>query len=154
VLSEKHSGRGLALGDLYNDGRLEALVNNMNERPSLYRNTAEGGNFISLQLIGTKSNRAALGAQVTVQTVDGPRTQEVRSGGGYISQNDLRLHFGLGHADKAEKVTIRWPSGLSETLPSLAANHFYVVREAQGIDSARTRGVRQIKFPAPSQAPK
>ena len=154
VLSEKHSGRGLALGDLYNDGHLEALVNNMNERPSLYRNTAEVGNFISFELIGTKSNRAALGAQVTVQTVEGPRTQEVRSGGGYISQNDLRLHFGLGHADKTEKVTIRWPNGLVETLPNLAANHFYVVREAQGIDSARTRGVSQIRFPASSQTPK
>jgi enediyne biosynthesis protein E4 len=154
VLSERHSGRGLALGDLYNDGRLEALVNNMNERPSLYRNTGEVGNFISLQLIGTKSNRAALGAQVTVQTVDGPRTQEVRSGGGYISQNDLRLHFGVGHADKAEKVTIRWPSGLTETLPSLAANRFYVVRETQGIDPARTRGVSQIKLSAAMRSPK
>ena len=124
VLGEMHSARGLALGDLYNDGHIEALVNNMNEKPSLYRNTAPIGNFISLQLVGTKSNRAALGAEVTVQTSDGPRTQEVRSGGGYISQNDLRLHFGLGSAQRAEKVTIRWPSGESEILSALAANKF------------------------------
>ncbi len=65
ALSELHSGRGLALGDLFNDGRVEALVNNMNETPSLYRNSKPVGNFISLQLVGTKSNRAALGASVT-----------------------------------------------------------------------------------------
>jgi len=154
VLSERHSARGLALGDLFNDGRLEALVNNMNERPSLYRNSAPVGNFISLQLIGTKSNRAALGTEVTVEATDGPRTQEVRSGGGYISQNDLRLHFGLGRAEKADKVTIRWPSGLTETLSALAANHFYVVREGQGIDQARTRGVSHVTLPASSSAAK
>jgi enediyne biosynthesis protein E4 len=147
VLSERHSARGLALGDLFNDGRLEALVNNMNEKPSLYRNLARVGNFISLQLVGTNSNRAALGAEVTVQTVDGRRTQEVRSGGGYISQNELRLHFGLGQAQKAEKVTIRWPSGLLETLTGLSANQFYVVREGHGIDAAQTRGVREIQLP-------
>ena len=67
ALSELHSGRGMALGDLFNDGRVEAVVNNMNETPSLYRNTAPAGNFISLQLAGTKSNRAALGAAVTLE---------------------------------------------------------------------------------------
>jgi len=154
VLSQRHSARGLALGDLFNDGRLEALVNNMNEKPSLYRNTGRLGNFISLQLVGTNSNRAALGAQVTVQTVDGRRTQEVRSGGGYISQNELRLHFGLGQAQKAEKVTIHWPSGLVETLTGLSANQFYVVREGHGIDAAQTRGVREIKLPGLDPAAK
>jgi enediyne biosynthesis protein E4 len=154
VLTEEHSARGLAVGDLFNDGRLEAVVNNMNERPSLYRNTAKVDNFISLQLIGTKSNRAALGAEVTVQTGEGPRTQEVRSGGSYISQNDLRLHFGLGQAEKAEKVTIRWPSGLSETLSGLAANKFYFVREGQGIDKARTRGVNKVRFSNQDSKPK
>jgi enediyne biosynthesis protein E4 len=150
VLTEKHSARGMALGDLFNDGRLEAIVNNMNESPSLYRDTAHAGNFISLQLIGTKSNRAALGAEVTVLTVDGPRTQEIRSGGSYISQSDLRLHFGLGQARKAEKVIIRWPSGLSETLSDLAANQFYVVREGKGVDPTLTRGVSQLSISAAS----
>jgi enediyne biosynthesis protein E4 len=146
VLNENHSARGLALGDLFNDGHLEALVNNMNEKPSLYRNMSTVGNFISLQLEGTKSNRAAVGAQVTVQTAEGLRIQEVRSGGSYISQNDLRLHFGLGQARKADQVTIQWPSGLTETLSGLAANQYYVVREGQGVDSASTRQVSHIKL--------
>jgi enediyne biosynthesis protein E4 len=154
TLSEMHSARGLAVGDLFNDGRLEALVNNMNEKPSLYRNMAGVGNFISLQLIGTKSNRAALGAEVTVQTDDGPRTQEVRSGGSYISQNDLRLHFGLGKTEKAEKITIRWPSGLSDTLSGLAASHFYTIREGQGVDKARTQGVSNITLSNQDSKPK
>jgi enediyne biosynthesis protein E4 len=154
AISEKHSARGLAVGDLFNDGRLEALANNMNEKPSLYRNMAGVGNFISLQLIGTKSNRAALGAEVTVQTDDGPRTQEVRSGGSYVSQNDLRLHFGLGKAEKAEKVVIRWPSGLSETLSGLAANHFYTIREGQGVDKGRTQGVSNVTLSNQDSTPK
>ena len=141
ALSELHAARGLALGDVFNDGRLEALVNNMNETPSLYLNTALVQNFISLQLVGSKSNRAALGAQVTVETAEGHRTQEVRSGGGYISQNDLRIHFGLGRADKAEKVMIHWPSGFSETLGVLSANRFYVIREGKGVDEKKTHGV-------------
>jgi hypothetical protein len=141
ALSELHAARGLAVGDIFNDGRLEALVNNMNETPSLYLNTARVQNFISLQLVGTKSNRAALGAEVTVETAEGHRTQEVRSGGGYISQNDLRMHFGLGRADKAEKVVIHWPSGFSETLAALSANRFYVIYEGKGVDERKTHGV-------------
>jgi enediyne biosynthesis protein E4 len=154
ALSEKHSARGLAVGDLFNDGRLEALVNNMNEKPSLYRNMVGVGNFISLELVGSKSNRAALGAEVTMQTDDGPRTQEVRSGGSYISQTDLRLHFGLGKAEKAEKVAIRWPSGLSETLSGLPANQFYIVREGQGIDKGRTHGVSNVNLSNQDSKPK
>src|ERR1700685_1771249 len=87
----------------------------MNETPSLYRNTAPAGNFISLQLAGTKSNRAALGAAVTLEQGSDQREQEVRSGGGFISQSDLRLHFGLGKSGHAEKIVIRWPSGRTNT---------------------------------------
>jgi enediyne biosynthesis protein E4 len=143
VLSELHSARGLALGDLYDDGRVEAVVNNMNEKPSLYRNVAAVENFISVQLVGTRSNRAALGAEVTVYIGEDHRTQEVRSGGGYISQNDLRLHFGIGRATEADKMEIRWPSGTVETIDKLAANQFYVVNEGKGIDRARMHGVRK-----------
>jgi hypothetical protein len=119
-------------------------VNNMNEPPSLYYNTAPVGNFISLQLIGMKSNRAALGAAVTLEQGADKREQEVRSGDGYISQSDLRLHFGLGHATKAEKFVIRWPSGLVETLKDLPANQFYVVREGSGVDAKLTHGVSAV----------
>jgi hypothetical protein len=145
-LSELHSGRGLALGDLFNDGHLEALVNNMNETPSLYYNTAPVGNFISLQLVGVKSNRSALGAVVTLVQGTDRREQEVRSGSGYISQSDLRLHFGLGTAKKADTVTIRWPSGLVETLRDLPANQYYVVREGSGIDPKQTHGVSNVRI--------
>ena len=145
VLSEPHSGRGMALGDLFNDGHLEALVNNMNERPSLYYNTGPVENWITLQLVGMKSNRAALGASVTLEQGDDKRQQEVRSGDGYISQSDLRLHFGLGKSEKAKKLIIRWPSGLFETLSDLPANHYYLVREGRGVDASKTRGVSSVQ---------
>jgi hypothetical protein len=151
ALSDLHSGRGMALGDLFNDGRLEALVNNMSEPPSLYRNTEAVGNFISLQLIGAKSNRAALGAAVTLEQGKDKREQEVRSGGGFISQSDLRLHFGLGHAERAETIVIRWPSGAVETLRGLAANRFYVVREGSGVDPKLTRDATTSKGPSSSK---
>jgi enediyne biosynthesis protein E4 len=145
-LSELHSGRGMALGDLFNDGHLEALVNNMNETPSLYYNTAPVGNFISLQLVGVKSNRSALGAVVTLVQGTDWREQEVRSGSGFISQSDQRLHFGLGTAKKADTVTIRWPSGLVVTLKDLPSNQYYVVREGSGIDPKQTHGVSNVRI--------
>jgi hypothetical protein len=134
----------MALGDLFNNGREAAVVNNMNEPPSIYYNMAPTGNFISLQLIGVKSNRAALGAAVTLEQGADKREKEVRSGDGYISQSDLRLHFGLGQATKADKIVIRWPSGLAETLNDLPANRYYVVREGSGIDAKQTRPVSGI----------
>jgi hypothetical protein len=146
AVSQPHCSRGIAVGDLFNDGRLEVVVNNMNEKPSLYRNFAPVGNFISLRLVGTKSNRAAIGAEVTLES-DGQKTyDEVRSGGGFISQSDLRLHFGLGRATKADKITIRWPSGTVDTLSDLKANRFYVVREGAGVDASKTRDAQ----PAPA----
>jgi len=102
------------------------------------------GNFISVQLVGTKSNRAALGAAVTLEQGTDKREKEVRSGDGYISQSDLRLHFGLGQATKADKIVVRWPSGLVETLLDLPANRYYVVREGSGIDAKQTRPVSGI----------
>jgi len=150
TLSEMHSARGMALGDLFNNGREEALVNNMNETPSLYYNTAPVGNFISLQLIGVKSNRAALGAQVTLEQDGDKHEKEVRSGDGFISQSDLRVHFGLGKAAKAEKIVIRWPNGFVETLKDLPANQYYVVREGSGIDPKRTRGTTKVQIRNPA----
>jgi hypothetical protein len=145
ALSTPHSGRGMARGDLFNDGHQEAVVNNMNERPSLYYNTVPIGNWISLQLVGVKSNRAALGAVATLEQGSDKREQEVRSGDGYISQSDLRLHFGLGKSSKAEKILIRWPSGLVETLSDLPANQYYVVREGSGVDQSKTHGASSVR---------
>jgi hypothetical protein len=150
VLGESHSARGMALGDLFNDGRQEALVNNMNETPSLYYNTSLIGNWISLQLVGVKSNRAALGAVVTLEQGGDKHEREVRSGDGFISQSDLRLHFGLGNASKAEKVQIRWPSGLVETLSALPANNYYLVREGRGVDKSKTHGANSVRTDRPT----
>ena len=122
----------------------------MNETPSLYYNTAPVGNFISLQLIGVKSNRAALGAQVTLEPDGDKHQKEVRSGDGFISQSDLRVHYGLGKATKAGRVIIRWPNGLVETLRDLPANRFYIVREGSGVDSKRTRGISPVQIKIPS----
>src|SRR2546422_312026 len=99
------SARGAAFGDYDNDGAVEALINNQNEPPILLKRSGKPpGNWILLKLVGTSSNRSALGARVRVTA--GGRTQmdEVRSGGSYLSQNDLRLHFGLGRAAKVESV--------------------------------------------------
>ena len=154
ALTEPHSGRGMALGDLFNDGHQEALVNNMNEKASLYYNTSPIGNWISLQLVGVTSNRAALGALVTLEQGGSNREndkheKEVRSGDGYISQSDLRLHFGLGKSSRAEKIMIRWPSGLVETLSDLPANQYYVVREGRGVDRSKTHGVSPVRIGVP-----
>jgi len=141
----------MALGDLFNDGHEEALVNNMNEPPSLYYNTAPVGNFISLKLVGTKSNRAALGAVVSLLQGTDRQATEVRSGAGFISQNDLRVHFGLGNRTKAEKIMIRWPSGLVETLADLPANRYYTVQEGKGIDPTRTAEPGKLRITARNQ---
>jgi hypothetical protein len=96
----RHSARGLAIGDIDNDGTLEILANNQNEPPSLWKQSHRAaGHWLLLKLVGSRSNRSAIGARVAVTA--GGRTQidEVRSGGSYLSQNDLRLHFGLGSAD-------------------------------------------------------
>jgi hypothetical protein len=151
VLSEPHSGRGMALADLFNDGHQEALVNNMNESPSLYYNTAPVGNWISLQLVGAKSNRAALGAIVTLEQGGDKHEKEVRSGDGYVSQSDLRLHFGLGKLSRVEKIVIRWSSGLVETLSDLPANQYYVVREGSGVDPSKTHGASSVRIGASAQ---
>jgi enediyne biosynthesis protein E4 len=148
ALSELHSARGMALADLFNDGHEEALVNNMNEKASLYYNTSPIGNWISFRLVGVKSNRAALGAVVTLEQGTDQHEKEVRSGDGYISQSDLRLHFGLGKSSRAQKIVIRWPSGLVETLSDLPANQYYVVREGSGVDQSKTHGVSSVRINA------
>ncbi len=139
-----HSSRGLAIGDFFNEGKLSALVNNMGQMPSFFYNTAPVGNFISLQLIGQKSNRSAIGCGVTLECEGQITYDEVRSGGSFISQNDLRLHFGLGAAKEADKITLRWPSGEVEVLKHVAANRFYTIREGEGIEKKLTRSSARI----------
>ena len=127
------NSHGVAVGDFDNDGAMEILVNNSHDSPSLLKNYGEHGNWILLKLIGTKSNRDAIGAQVKVHTNGRQQLQEIRSGGGYMSQSDFRLHFGLGLATKVDDVEIRWPSGLVEKLENVPANQVVTVKEGVGI---------------------
>lgn len=108
-------GRGLVIGDLFNDGGQEVVVENLEGEPVIFR--TEGGprnHWISLELAGTRSNRLALNARVKVISRDLTQTDEVRSGGSYLSQSDLRLHFGLGGYAQAGTVEISWPAGATE----------------------------------------
>jgi hypothetical protein len=128
------SRRGAAFGDVFNTGNIDVLLLNVGEAPSLLKNgNANGFHRVLFKLIGTKSNRAAIGARVTIRTAGVKQFSEVRGGGSYLSQNDLRLHFGLGTAKKMESVEIRWPSGKIETLENIAADAIYTIVEGSGI---------------------
>jgi hypothetical protein len=129
-------GRGCAFGDYDNDGVVDVVVNCINSLPQLLRcESTTDRNWIKIRTVGTKSNRSGIGAKISVTTAtpDGPKPfiqiDEVRSGGSYYSQNDLRIHFGLDHSTKADSVEIKWPSGTTDKLTDLAANHLYVVQE-------------------------
>jgi enediyne biosynthesis protein E4 len=131
------NSHGVASADIDNDGAVELLVNNSHDRPSLLKDLGEHGNWILLKLEGTKSNRDAIGARVTVRINDRAgshqQSQEVRSGGSYISQSDFRLHFGLGKATKVDTLDIRWPSGLTQRFENLDINRIIKIREGAGL---------------------
>lgn len=134
ALKVPRTGRGLAIGDLFNDGVQEVVIENLEGEPTILR--PEGGlrhHWMSLELAGVRSNKLALNARVKVLAGDLAQTDEVRSGGSYLSQSDLRLHFGLGEHRQAEKVEITWPSGGTEVLTNLAADHFYCAKEGAGV---------------------
>ncbi|MFH1574646.1 MAG: CRTAC1 family protein [Acidobacteriota bacterium] len=123
-------GRGAAFADLDNDGGLDVVVNNLDESPSLFWNTPGAERkFLSLKLVGARSNRAAVGTRVRLRTADVWQTREVISGGSYLSQSDLRLHFGLGAAAQADEIVIRWPSGQTSRMSAVSANQFLTIRE-------------------------
>jgi hypothetical protein len=127
---ENHSSRGLAFADYDNDGSVKALVNNQNEPPSLLRLAHKSPNhWVELKLEGVKSNRSAIGAKVRVTAGGLVQTAEVRSGGSYLSQSDLRLHFGLSGAVKVDKVEISWPGGGKQVEAALTADRAIAIRE-------------------------
>jgi hypothetical protein len=139
-IAAMHAGRGLAVGDLWNDGRLSAVVSNMNAPPSLLVNQVRSSNhWIGIHTIGTKSNRDGIGARVTVKAGTRTLVDEVRSGGSYISNSDLRVHFGLGSVSKVDWVEIRWPSGLTERFEDMAADTIHTLREGTGTRDSRAR---------------
>jgi len=138
AVQEAHNSRGCAFGDFDNDGDIDVLVINLNEPPSLLRNDVAGSNlWLKVKLVGTKSNRSAIGARVVVKAGESTQTQEVQSQSSFLSCNDFRLHFGLGQAKSAE-VKIRWPTGEWQTLTNVTPNQLITVKEGTGIVSPKT----------------
>jgi len=134
ALREKRVSRGLAVGDLFNDGNMDVVIGDLDGEPMILKNHGiPGRHWVSLELAGVKSNRLALNARVKIVAGGMTQTDEIHSGGSYLSQNDLRVHFGLGTATKIDSVEIRWPSGKVESLTNLDVDHFYSVLEGQGI---------------------
>jgi hypothetical protein len=134
-ISEHYSSRGAAFGDYDNDGDVDALVLNMNDRPSLLRN--DGGNkqnWIKIKLVGTKCNRTAIGARVRVFTGKHIQMDEVHSGASVMSQSDLRLHFGLGKTETVDAIEVKWPTTQKiERFTQVKANQILTIREGDGI---------------------
>lgn len=132
-IAEKHASRGCAFGDFDNDGDIDVLIMNLNEPPSLLRNDLKGdSHWIKVKLVGTKSNRSAIGARVTVRYGSKVQAQEVLSQASFYSVNDFRLHFGLGTVKQVD-VTVRWPNGTLERLTNVQADRLITVREGAGI---------------------
>jgi hypothetical protein len=128
------SRRGAAFGDINNDGNVDIVVLNVGEPPSLLVNLNESSNHrVLFKLVGMKSNKAAIGARVTVKSGTLVQFSEVRGGSSYLSQNDLRLHFGLGSNDKMNEVNIRWPNGETEVLRDVPGDFIYTIVEGMGI---------------------
>jgi len=128
------SRRGAAFGDVNNDGCVDIVTLNVGEAPSLLLNHCQNGNHrVLFQLLGTRSNRLAIGARVTVRAGKLTQFSEVKGGSSYISQNDLRQHFGLESNERIDEVTVRWPNGESETLRDLPADCIYTIVESKGI---------------------
>jgi len=134
ALLQRRVSRGLAVGDLFNDGSVDVVVEDLVGSPMILRNQGvPGRHWVSFELAGTKSNRLAIGARVKLIAGGMTQTDEIHSGGSYLSQNDLRVHFGLARATKIDRVEIRWPSGKMDTLTDLPADQFYSVLEGAGV---------------------
>jgi hypothetical protein len=125
--------RGVAFGDLFNDGRIDAVLSVLNGPVKLLRNISNTGNhWILLKLIGTKSNRMGIGAQIHITTEDGRQQwNEVTTAVGYTSSSDSRMHFGLGGNKRIKDIEIRWPSGIRQVLHNAAADQLLTVDEPQ-----------------------
>jgi hypothetical protein len=137
---EKKAGGGLVSGDVDNDGDLDLLVSNNGQAADLLRN--DGGNrqhALVVRAIGSAGNRDAIGARLRLTAGSRTQIREIKAGSSYLGQNDLRLHFGLGEATRADRLDVRWPSGRVETVRDVEANQIVTVREGNGI-------IRRVPF--------
>jgi len=134
-LAVVESSRGAAIGDLFNDGRVDIVINNLDAAPTVLRNVSkEVGNWITLRLIGgPKGPRDAIGAKVFLTSGGICQRQDVISGGSYLSQNDMRVHFGLGKESHVEKLQIEWPDGTEEGISVPVINRVLTIAEGKGI---------------------
>ena len=153
AISEPSASRGCAFGDFDNDGDIDFVINCVNDVPRLVRcDSTLKHNWIKVRTIGTKSNRSGIGARLRcVAQIPGeskPHSQidEVRSGGGYFSQSDLRVHFGIGKAEKVDLLEIKWPSGAVDALKEIKPNQVIYVKEGQGI-------IRNVTYDADKKLP-
>jgi hypothetical protein len=133
-ISEPKSSRGCAFGDYDNDGDVDVLVMNMNEPPLLLRNDLRSENhWLTLKLVGTKSNRSAIGSRAIIKNGERSQMREVTAQTSYYSHNDLRLHFGLGANKQVDSIEIRWANGQTEIIRNITADKFITIKEGNGI---------------------
>lgn len=131
VVTTPQVSRGLAVGDLFNRGRLDLVIENLTGAPMILETKPDlAHHWVSFELEGTRSNRMALNARVYVTTGTMQQMDEVQSGGSYLSQSDVRLHFGLGTSKKIDKVEVRWPDGSSQSFQDVAADRFYTLKQS------------------------
>jgi hypothetical protein len=131
ALQTTRVGRGLAVADFDNDGKLDVVISSLGQRAVLLKNqSATAGNWIAIRAKGTKSNAFGLGATVTLETTEGRQVREINNTASYVSSNDVRLHFGLGAAKIIRQIEIVWPSGTRQVLKDVAVNQILTIEES------------------------
>jgi enediyne biosynthesis protein E4 len=134
AILKPQASRGVVVGDLFNNGNMDVVIENMDGGPTILKNPGiPGRHWVSFELAGAKSNRLAIGARLKLVAGGMTQTAEIHSGGSYLSQHDLRVHFGLGSATKIESLEVHWPSGTVDEVKDLAVDKFYSVLEGKGI---------------------
>jgi hypothetical protein len=132
--AEKRTGRGAAFGDIDNDGDVDVVINNLDGPPQLLRNDGgNAGHSIVIKTVGVKSNRDGIGARIKIISGDLTQIGEVYSGGSYLSQSDLRVHFGLEKRTKIDSIEVHWPSGMVDKVTNVSANKIIIIKEGQGL---------------------